>query len=59
MAGLIPVLTPQMIYKHVAQEGGMITVTGVRTGINPVPTVDDVTTAGEVSTSLFVRSILL
>ena len=59
MAGLIPVLTPQMINKHVAQEGGMITVTGVRTGITPVPTVDDVTTAGEVSKSLFVRSILL
>ena len=59
MAGLIPVLTPQMINKHVAQEGGMITVMGVRTGINPVPTVDDVTTAGEVSKSLFVRSILL
>lgn len=32
---------------------------GGRTGINPVPTVDDVTTAGEVSKSLFVRSILL
>ena len=59
MAGLIPVLTPQMINKHVAQEGGMITVMGVRTGINPVPTVDDVTTAGEVNKSLFVRSILL
>ena len=54
-----PALTPKMIYKHVVQEGGMITVTGVRTGINPVPTVDDVTTAGEVNKSLFVRSILL
>ena len=49
MAGLIPVLAPQMINKHVAQEGGMITVTGVRAGITPAPTVDDVTTDGEVS----------
>ena len=48
-AGFIPALAPQMIYKHVVQEGGMITVKGVRAGMNPAPTVDDVTTDGEVS----------
>ena len=47
-AGVIPALTPQR-YTNMWHGCGMITVTGVRAGINPAPTVDDVTTDEEVS----------
>ena len=43
--GFIPTLTPQKIQKTCGMGVGMITVKGVRAGINPALTVDGINTS--------------